>query len=280
MIVNKTANRNKRQQGFSIIELMIAVTLGMVMMGAALQFIISTKQTYEVNDDISRIQENGRIALDIIVNDLQMAGYRKPLNGDGKVPDFFLKECTSSGGAAMPCAAESGGVNNSDTLAIQYDPPPDDGVTPDTDCLGTAVAAPATDIIVNVYTVADIDGDGINSLYCQGFNATTESWISPAAQPLVDGIDSMQVLYRVTNITATPNTYRYISRDQLVNTDFPNITAARVALLVSNGLTTGSADSRTRQYQVLDSATLTFNNDRQPRRIYSTTVQFNNRTAP
>jgi type IV pilus assembly protein PilW len=270
-MITKTMTDRNSQQGFSIIELMIAVTLGMVLMGAALQFIISTKQTYELNDDISRIQENGRMALDIIVKDLQMAGYRQPLNGDGKIPDFFLKECA----AAAPCVAEGAGIL-SDTLSIQYDPPPDDGVTPDTDCLGVAIPAPATDIIVNVYTVQDPENDGISSLFCRGYNATTGAWISPNQQPLVDGIDNMQVLYRVSNAAGT--SFRYVSRDQLVDDDFPYISAARVALLVSNGQAQGSADSKTRQYQVLDSPTITFNNDRQPRRIYSTTVQFNNQS--
>ncbi len=266
-----------QQQGFSLIELMIAITLGMVLMGAALQFIIATKETYSLNDDISRIQENGRIALDIIVQDLQMAGYRTPMSGSGTMPNFFLMNATvagsflADGGAA---AMTDGLPNTSDRLAIQFDPPPDDGS--EQDCVGNAVGAGT--LLVNVYTVADPDLDGINSLFCQGFDADAGAWLGAGAQPLVDGIDSIQVLYRVTDPTVTPETYRYISGDVLVPADFPNITAARVALLVSNGLATGSADSQTRLYRVLDSGLITFNNDRQPRRIYSTIVQFNNRT--
>jgi type IV pilus assembly protein PilW len=270
------------QQGFSLIEMMIAITLALVLMGAALQFTLSTKRTYEVSDDISRIQENGRIALDILAKDLQMAGYRNPANMQvGGKPLFFFDDCTGS----LPCTADGGGTN-SDTLSIQYDPPPDDGTTPDADCQGVAVAAPATDLIVNVYTVQVVDD--ISSLYCRGFNATTGAWISPSDQPLVDGIDNMQVLYRVTTpaTPSTPASHFYASYDRLTDTDKPNITAARVALLVSNGLADGFADSKIRRYQVLDSGTITydsslnppFDSDRQPRRIYSTTVQFNNRT--
>ncbi|MFA7552720.1 MAG: PilW family protein [Spongiibacteraceae bacterium] len=260
----------KSQQGLSLIELMIAITLGIVLMGAALQFMLSTRQTYDLNDDISRIQENGRMALDIIVKDLQMAGYRHPLNVlNGGKPSFFL-DCVNAEGATTPCAAD-GGTNTSDTLSIQFDPPPDNG-TIETDCTGASV--PTSDIIANIYTVRVVDG--ISSLYCQSYNASTNTDIS-AAVPLVDGIDNMQVLYRVTTKIGNSERYRFVAYDQLDADDLPNITAARVGLLVSNGFATGSADSQAREYRVLDSGTIQYTDDRQPRRIYSTTVQFNNR---
>lgn len=274
----------KKQQGFSLVELMIAITLGMVLMGASLQFIVSTRQTYDINDDVARIQENGRIALDILVNDLQFAGYRTPLNGDGKVPNFFLMDCTTGANSSDACLLDGegvgGAINNSDRLAIQFDPPPDDGT--ETDCLGNAIAATTT--LVNVYTIDAVTADGstINSLFCRGFNADTGLWIS-ARQPLVDGIDSMQVLYRVTTPSTTTSNvqYSYVPADQITPADWPYITAARVALLVSNGLATGSAEAQVRNFQLLDSAQITFpSTDRHPRRIYSTTVQFNNQTTP
>lgn len=261
-------SNHNAQQGFTLIEMMIAISLSMVLMAAALQFMLSTKRTYEVSDDISRIQENGRIALDILAKNLQMAGYRNPANMlSGGKPLFFFDDCTGT----LPCTKD-GGTTVSDTLSIQYDPPPDDGVTPDTDCLGVAVTPPATDLIVNVYTIRVVEN--ISSLYCRGFNATTGVWISPSAQPLVGGIDNMQVLYRVTTAAG----HFYADYGRLSSTDKINITAARVALLVSNGMASGFADNKTRQYQVLDSDVITYNADRQPRRIYSTTVHFNNRT--
>jgi len=280
--VNKKLNRkptsHNQQRGITLIELMIAIALSMTLMAAALQFIVSTRQTYELNDDISRVQENGRIALDILVKDLQMAGYRQPLNGNGMVPDFFLQQCNNTADdddtAAdddAPCLLE-GGAALSDRIAVQFDPPPDDGS--ETDCLGTALA-PAS-IVVNVYTVEDRDGDGINSLYCQGYDSSTESWVTAAPQPLVDGIDNMQILYGIAGSVANPlSVTRYVSGDNLTPADWPNLRAIRVALLVSNGNAAAFAENRERKYRVLDSDEIAFT-DRQPRKIYSTTVKFNN----
>lgn len=268
-----TIGRSK-QQGLSLIELMISITLGLVLMGAATQVMLSNNQTYRLNDDISRIQENGRIALDILVRDLRMGGYRKPLNGDGKIPDFILKECTTADGVDAPCALEGDG-KNSDQLSVQFDPPPDDGT--ETNCLGEPV--PNQDLIVNVYTVGDNDDDGVNSLYCRGYNATTQAWISAAPMALVNGIDNMQILYGVAGgDPSTPSsTTRYVSYNQLVEQDFANIRSVRVGLLVSSGMATGSAEVKQRSYRILDSDLITIT-DGQSRRIYTTTVQFNNST--
>jgi type IV pilus assembly protein PilW len=256
-----------KQQGLSLIELMISITLGSVLMGAALQVMLSNSQTYQLNDDISRIQENGRIALDIISQDLRMAGYRQPLNGNGLIPDFVLKDCTTNADAGEACADDPGGAA-SDRLSIQFDPPPDNGT--ERTCLGELVSA--TDIIVNVYTVEV--NDGISSLYCRTYNATTQAWTADPKQPLVDGIDNMQLLYGIADNTGS--TTKYVPKGELTtDADWLNIRAIRVALLVSNGLATGSANNKLRTFRLLDSAPIPYT-DRHTRRIYSTTVQFNN----
>lgn len=269
--------RQGTQQGFSIIELMIAILLAMLLMGASIQFILSNKETYELNDEISRIQENGRVALDIIAADLKYAGHpyssiARGENTRGNLKRILypsppvLPDCADDSGNPMPCGSDGGGTI-SDVLSITYYMPT--SVT--TDCTGTQV--PEDTQLVNVYTIQDPENDDINSLYCQGYSITTNTFTS-AAVPLVDGIDNMQVLYRITR--DTDNTHSYRSFDRLTPSDFDDITAIRVGLLVSNGNAEGGGDSRDRQYQVLDSATITFNDDNRPRRIYSTTVFANN----
>lgn len=258
-----------QQFGFSIIELMIAITLGMVLMGAALQFIVGTRATYDINEDISRVQENGRMALDMIVRDLQMAGYRPPNKGDGEIPNFFQMDTTIADTFLM-----DGGGTNSDRLAIQFDPPPDDGT--ERGCTGATI--PANSIIVSVYEVRTVDG--ISTLFCGTYDKTVGSWIAGGnPTPLIDGIDNMQILYRVEDTTVNPTTFRFIRGDQLTTADYPNISAARVGLLVGSGLTDGAGEAKSRTYRVLDSDPIvTLATDTQIRRIYSTTVQFNNKS--
>ncbi len=68
-------NNFSRQRGFSIIELMVAVVLGLFLMAALVEVLLSGKQSFTAADHISRLQENGRIATHMIVTDLKRAGY-------------------------------------------------------------------------------------------------------------------------------------------------------------------------------------------------------------
>ncbi len=74
--LNHTNLRNiPRQRGFSIIELLVAVVLGLFLMAALVEVLLSGKQSYTAADQISRLQENGRISTHMIVTDLKRAGY-------------------------------------------------------------------------------------------------------------------------------------------------------------------------------------------------------------
>ncbi|OAN29566.1 MULTISPECIES: PilW family protein [Pseudomonas] len=66
----------KRQGGLSIIELMIALLLGLLLMGGVLQLFLSSKRTYQTNSALSQVQESGRFALEFLSFDLRNAGYR------------------------------------------------------------------------------------------------------------------------------------------------------------------------------------------------------------
>lgn len=65
-----------RQSGLSIIELMIALLLGLVLMGGVLQLFLASRQTYQTNTALSQVQESGRFALEFLAFDLRNAGYR------------------------------------------------------------------------------------------------------------------------------------------------------------------------------------------------------------
>jgi len=61
--------------GFTLVELMVALVLGLILTGGVINIYISSKQTYRMQDNQSRLQENGRFALQYLSKDLRMAGY-------------------------------------------------------------------------------------------------------------------------------------------------------------------------------------------------------------
>lgn len=66
---------NPRQTGLSLIELMIAMVVGLILIAGVLSIFISSRQSYSINGAVAQIQENGRFALDFIRKDTRMAGY-------------------------------------------------------------------------------------------------------------------------------------------------------------------------------------------------------------
>ncbi len=65
----------QRQQGFSLIELMVAATISMVVVLAASSVYLTTRQTQSVLTEKAGMFEGARVALEIIGRDLENAGY-------------------------------------------------------------------------------------------------------------------------------------------------------------------------------------------------------------
>lgn len=62
------------QRGVTMIEMMVSITIGLVVVGAATYTYIGSKGAYSGNESLARIQEAGRFALDSIARDIRSAG--------------------------------------------------------------------------------------------------------------------------------------------------------------------------------------------------------------
>lgn len=67
-------------RGFGLVELMIAITISLILLGAVGYVYLGSRQTFRTQDDFSRIQENVRYALDQVGVDVRMAGYSGCVN--------------------------------------------------------------------------------------------------------------------------------------------------------------------------------------------------------
>jgi type IV pilus assembly protein PilW len=78
-----TIMSRQRIAGFTLIEMMIAITISMILMAGVLSIFISSKRTYVLQDELSKLQENARFIFDDITYSLRMAGY---FGCSGKIP--------------------------------------------------------------------------------------------------------------------------------------------------------------------------------------------------
>lgn len=64
----------RSQQGFTLVELMISSVIGLLLTTAMLAAFVASTRTYQLQDAMSEVQENGRFAMNVLVKDLRQSG--------------------------------------------------------------------------------------------------------------------------------------------------------------------------------------------------------------
>lgn len=67
--------RSDGTRGFTLIELLISMALSGIVMSAIYTLFISQSRSYSIQEQVSEMQQNARVAMDRIVRDVRMAGY-------------------------------------------------------------------------------------------------------------------------------------------------------------------------------------------------------------
>lgn len=108
----------QQQTGFSLIELMVAMMLGVILIMGVFSVVLGSSQTYRLQDAMFRAQESGRFALTMMVSDLRQAGFQNVLLDDEtRVVDKLAVTGYTATDAAKPAAVVSG--VSSDVLYIE-----------------------------------------------------------------------------------------------------------------------------------------------------------------
>ena len=68
--------RRATSRGFSLVELMVAMTIGLILMGGAISVLYSSKVTYNENTRVARLQESGRAAVELMLRDMRAGGFK------------------------------------------------------------------------------------------------------------------------------------------------------------------------------------------------------------
>jgi type IV pilus assembly protein PilW len=246
-----------RQKGLSLIELMLALVLGLLVSGSFLQLMVNSSRSSYFHEDLALAQENGRHTMFVLSRAMRMAGYTNETNRI--VMPFYTGSCSG----VTNCTLDGGGTD-SDQVAIQYRP--DSGE----DCAGNTV--PAGELTADVFYIDDTSAtDNISTLFCRGFNPST-STARGAARALVIGVERLQVVYGVSN-NDSENVHQYLAASAV--TDWQDVRNVRVGVLVNSGQQARSFDQRPRVFNILESGNLTLNDGR-PRYVYTTASKLNN----
>jgi type IV pilus assembly protein PilW len=233
-------NVNNKQSGFSLIELMISLALGLILSAAVVQVMVSNNSTERLNRSIASAQENGRFIIARLRNDLIMTGRYDMLQPDLNNDVDIVVEAAFVNNNPIPVVGDfsnaltkgviEGAGTGSDTLMV--------ALQTTKDCRGATHGYVDEEfMVVNEYF---LDG---TSLKCRGFDGRVLRGLKAvvdddSAYTLLDDVISFQVQYGVTdNFASKDNSARpvkFIDADTLSaeKTAGALVVAIRIALLL------------------------------------------------
>lgn len=268
------------QRGLTLVELMVAMAVSLLLLAGVIQIFLSSKQSYRLQEGFSRLQENGRFAVDVLTLNVRHAGFKPNALGDDRF-EFPVDATTyAPANVSFATAAQTLGaslrsennadntdtiLNGSDTVTFRFQGSADIPFgTALADCVNRSAAE--GDIVVNTLYV-----DLQNELQCRSdFEDGTND-----DQPLLDGVEGMQVLYGVdTNADRIAN--RYSTATTITNNgEWARIVSIRVALLL-NTVQAVTADPDANTYILLNNAAVAPFNDGLRRHVFTTTIALRN----
>ncbi len=195
--------RRARQAGFTLIELMVAITVTLFMLAGVLAIYVNMKTTFVAQSNLAQLQDSERLVLTMLTTTLQSAGY-------------FVNPLTNTATSALPAASVTwpGGTTSafaagqavvgtgsgtgtgaaSDTIAVQYQAASGDGLM---NCQGGT--NPATSGAPVVW---------VNSFAVNNNNELTCTVGTGAPVALASQVASLSVLYGVdTSGSGATDTY-------------------------------------------------------------------------
>jgi len=260
--MNGILGKQRHQAGFSLVEILVAMALGLVLLGGTIAIYASSKDSYRLQENIAGMQENARFAIHALRRDIEMAGFPQVLN----VAPFLAAGDTPPGDIEVSADGDSDIV----TVQFQSSPPPVAGALPiDRNCLGMQI--PLGNPIINQYFVEN------GNLRCRSSTAGGAT----QTQTLVENVENLQVLYGIDEdgdnianryVTATEVTDGVIDAG---TPDWGRVVSLRLALLVASENPI-DADQRVGGFSLLDAAPIAPEDDRLYR-VFTTTIALRNR---
>jgi len=337
------------QKGLTLIELMVAMMIGLLILLGISGMFMANKRTYTEQESMARLQENARFAIGMLIKDIHMTGYigcshdmedlvnHLNSSSDSTAAFSFINalEGSENAGNWQPSGSTDmvASINaGTDAISIRYmsplavrivsPMPPTSAIlnVDDTgnlaigdiiavsDCDSTDViqltnvmAAPArlqhnpgstvtpgnqsphvlqksygTDaeimrFIAHRYYISNND-NGVPSLYRKSINGTV--------MELVEGVETMQILYGEDTTGNDRNADTYVTATNVTN--WNNVVSIRLGLLFRTIDENRQIEPDTKVYQIFGGTgaggvTVGPMGDYHRRRLYTTTVQIRNR---
>ncbi len=103
----------RNNKGVTLIELMIVMVIAAILVAGIYTLFTTQQRSYFVQDQVSGVQQDARVALDIMARDIRMAGF---LTGAGSGTGFY--GVSSIYGCNYAVVPANGGASGSDVITV------------------------------------------------------------------------------------------------------------------------------------------------------------------
>jgi type IV pilus assembly protein PilW len=237
--MNSSLPARPAQGGFTLLEILVALTIGVFLTGALLTIVQSNRRVFGEQNQLSQLQDNERMAMTMMADVVQSAGYFP----NYPIPTYSAAALTATApfAAGQSIYGQSAVTAYGDTIQVRYMTTGGDGVL---NCSGlpNTGASGVTNLYVNVFQVQN------GQLIC----TVTINGGAPTPYTLVGGIPgsglditNMTILYGVrTVLTAAGNNVdTYMTAAQV--TDWSSVISVLVDLTFTNPLSASSGQQPT-----------------------------------
>lgn len=209
--------KHNLQAGFSLVELMLAMALGLFLLAGLIQICASVKTTYRLQTALARIQENGRFTVHFLNQNIRLAGYAgcqnklSPVLESGAIRGYNSDQ--------LPEFLQNNRVvSGSDVVVVQKCAEKSDG---------------STQLVKIAYFIADTlrtdeSGQRIYGLYQKIIGNENHP-----SQEIILGVDNMKVVYGVSNDHGK-NIAQYLSVNQIDLQQWNQVSSVQIALLLDS----------------------------------------------
>jgi len=73
--MHKSLNTISKYKGWTLVELLVAMTLSLLVIAGIGQIYLAAKRSYDIQTNLAQIQDVGRYVVDVLTQDIHMAGY-------------------------------------------------------------------------------------------------------------------------------------------------------------------------------------------------------------
>ena len=179
----------RKQSGFSLVELLVAMVVGLLLLGGILEILLGNREGFEVQQRQAALQQNTRLASFVLSNALAPTGFY--VDGQRDENEVFTN--------AVIQATDGGKATEPDELQIRFQAGGDLH-----NCLGAEIGTATTAVESSFRYSLDT---GNNELQCTPIEPTASN-----AQPLVNNVENLQIEYGLDS-DGDGSADRYVAAD-------------------------------------------------------------------